>query len=288
LNPPPPLTPPQTRAEVKSLQDTEGELTYALAYDARARTDTDTRERPGPFDAWVCAPGVPGTERDFRHLTPHLTPTAPVARVVFPGFGPLSHLPARACPSSSEERARYLSRVISAEGWERVGLIGHSMGGAAALALAASDPRVARLCLVCSVGLRPHRAMRFSAGVARALVALTRAPLLGPALASVARAQLKAMGFHGHPLHAEQIRLIYQHVAALDWRAARHNIEALPTTLDARLIWTADDPLIEEGVSEELSDALRARLPSARLLRLEVGGHVPQKSAPERVAEALC
>ena len=288
LAPPAPPAPPSLilppsalLPHIRATSDEEGALTYALALDPAPLSPEP------PLDAWLCVPGVPGAERDFRHLAPHLARHAPVARVVFPGFGPLSDHAASSCPTSSEERARYLSRVISAEGWGRVGVIGHSMGGAAALALAARDPRVGRLCLVCSVGLRRHRAMRLSPRAARAVVALTRAPLVGRALISAARAQLLAMGFRGHPLHAEQLRLIYAHVAAIDFDGLRRDVARLPEELDARLVWTSDDPLIEEGVSEELAAAIRARLPRARLTRLEGGGHAPQRWRPAELAALL-
>ena len=286
---PPALLPPSALSPaVRVTHDEEGALTYALSLDPRASPSPPVDlAAPPALDAWLCAPGVPGTERDFRHLAPYLAATAPVARVVFPGFGPLSHTPARSCPTSSEERARHLSRLISAEGWGRVGVIGHSMGGAAALALAARDPRVARLCLVCSVGLRRHRAMRLGPRAARALIALTRVPLAGSALISAARAQLLAMGFRGHPLHADQLRLIYEHVAAIDFEGLRRSVALLPADLDARLVWTSDDPLIEEEVSAELAAAIRGRLPSARLTLLEGGGHSPQKWRPAEVAALL-
>jgi len=283
-----PLPPSPAAAAVHHAHDDEGALVYALALDAPP-LDAPPLDAapPDALDAWLCVPGVPGAERDFRHLAPHLAQRALVARVVFPGFGPLSHLPARECPRSSEERARYLRRVISAWGWGRVAVLGHSMGGAAALALAARDPRVARLCLLCSVGLRPHRGLRLGPTTARALVAATRVPLAGAALARAGRAQLEAMGFRGHPLHAEQLRLIYDHIAALDFEAARRDVAALPPTLDARLVWTADDPLVEEAVSAELAAAVRARVPGARLAPLAEGGHSPQKSSLARVLEAL-
>ena len=128
-----PLPPSELRAKVKRAQGEGGELRYALALDEPSSASA----REASF-VWLCVPGVPGCERDFRHLSPYLALSAPVVRLTLPGFGVLDD--ALDAPSTTTERARYIERVIRAEGWSAVHLIGHSMGGPASLLVAGRCP----------------------------------------------------------------------------------------------------------------------------------------------------
>jgi pimeloyl-ACP methyl ester carboxylesterase len=104
----------------------------------------------------VCLHGIPGSARDFRSLTPLLVERGwRVLRIDMPGFGGSA---TRHDLPDPQSRARFTLDIANACGVDRFAVIGHSFGGATALHVAASL-RVSALALVCSVGLRRHRAM---------------------------------------------------------------------------------------------------------------------------------
>ena len=261
------LSPSAQRAVIRQAEDQRGSFSYALALDphqGEAHTD----------QVWLCVSGVPGCERDFRHLAPYLAQRGSVARLIMPGFGALiDEAPLSDCGS----RAEYIRRVIKAEGWTRVGLIGHSMGGPAALLAARALPELSSLTLICSVGLRPHRAMRFGGGTARFIYALMSLPLLGAWLEQRGRALMRRAGFRNHPLDRAQLKLILAHIWGLKFVTLRAAIPQLPPSLEVLCVYAQDDHIVEAEVSEELAHALSARGAQSRTHVFEEGGHNPQK-----------
>ncbi len=270
------LTPSQDRIQLKSIQNLE----YALVYEGQSEARLKSGE-----PLVVLVPGVPGTERDFRYLSPLISRWAPVVRVVFPGFGELHHV--EDAPSTIEERGQYLRAIADRESWGEVMVLGHSMGGVASLQWALIDPRVRQLSLLCSVGVERHRGMIFGHRVARLLLNALRWPFFGRPLLAMFRRQYRLMGFRGHPLHLRQQSLILRHVRDLDFVYVRGLIEALSTRshLQVGLAWAMDDLVVDQSASLALERAFRSALSPERLatLCLQDGGHNPQRSRTKEI-----
>ena len=261
--PPSPLTP-----DVKHYRDQR----YALVYEGQTLNRIHAGELP-----IILIPGIPSTERDFRHLAPRINAWAPVVRVIWPGFGVLHH--EVDAPSSTIDRAQYLSMIADAEGWSAHFVVGHSLGGVAALAHAALDSRVVGLSLISSVGVRRHRGMVIGSRGARIHLALFKIPIVRSALRELCSRLLIQAGFVGHPFHLGQIELILRHVRDLNFAEQRRLIEMLSQkkSLPIGIVTTEDDPLIDSLASDALVCALREVSPHLAHLRLARGGHNPQR-----------
>ncbi|MCA9560712.1 MAG: alpha/beta fold hydrolase, partial [Myxococcales bacterium] len=139
-----------------------------------------TDEGQGP--TLVALHGLPGTARDFRYLAPLLAAHWRVVRIDMPGFG---ETPVTTAPDPSVEgRARFVNSVLDALDLRRAVLLGHSMGGVVACAVADAAPaRVAGLALLSTPGLRAHRLLRrtpfgfFSRLLRRRVVGTAMAPV---------------------------------------------------------------------------------------------------------------
>lgn len=214
----------------------------------------------------VALHGLPGGARDWRWLAPAL-PGVRFVRLELPGFG---GTPRAAMPEVGfEARARWVLEVMSALGVERFAVIGHSIGGPLAMAVAGlGAERVSGLALVASVGLSEHVGYR-KAKPMRSLAPLLAVPGLSWAMRPVLRKAFEHFGFRGHSdealLHTLRI------VAALDFE--RNREFAARVVAPTLVAWTGDDPIVEARVGEELA----ARLPAGPRLRFESGGHNLQK-----------
>lgn len=259
------------RAERRS----SGNLDYALVYEE----ESEHLAAAGAM-VIVLVPGVPGSERDFRHLSPLIVKWAPVVRIVFPGFGLLEE--DVNSPSTPHDRARYLEQIADKEGWRSIMVVGHSMGGVAALAWASYDQRVHVLSLLCSVGVKRHRGMVFGSRGAKITLTLSELPLVGDLLLSSLKGFMKRTGFKGHSFHREQLKLILSHVRDLDFDRQREIIRKLADRDDlyVGMCWTLDDRVVDPVASEALYDAIHHSVAAHRFscFRLEEGGHNPQRS----------
>lgn len=107
----------------------------------------------------------------FRPLAPFLEASCSLFALDWPGHGQSGHRP----PHHFSPFLDYLGDLLgllTAQGWERVDLIGHSMGGAAATLFAATFPeRVRRLVLIEAIGPLALPAERFVPQLRRALEA---------------------------------------------------------------------------------------------------------------------
>jgi pimeloyl-ACP methyl ester carboxylesterase len=165
------------------------------------------------------------------------------------------------------ETAEWVAAWMDAAGLERVRLVGHSIGGAAAARLAALRPeRVEALALVSPAGMPTGRRL---AGYALPLLAAVRTATPGFLVrlsVDAARAGPAAIVLGG--LYA----------ARADVREQARAVRA-PTLL----VWGDRDPLVPFA----LADEWRHALPSARLVVLHGVGHVPMVERPLEFAEAL-
>ncbi len=235
-----------------------------------------TDEGQGPVV--IALHGLPGGARDWRWLGPAVAPALRLVRLELPGFG---QTPRLAMPDPGfEARARWVLAFADALRIERFAVMGHSIGGPLAMALAGLAPgRVSRLALVASVGLSVHRGYR-QAGPMRKLAPLAKVPLLGSAVMTpFIRWAFGRFGFKGHSDEALAHTLAI--VNALDFRDNRRFAAAV--TVPTLVAWANDDPIIDQAVSEELA----AALPAGPRLAFADGGHNIQKSKAVALGEAL-
>lgn len=221
--------------------------------------------------------GVPGSHRDFRWLGSAVETELRLVRPDLPGFGhtPLSTLSAR----SSAERASIVPTILDALGIDRCVLLGHSVGGAVAIAAATRFPdRVAGLALVSSPGPRPHRTYRMVRPRAMSSI-------LDWSLGRWVFWRILPFGFAlaGFPRSLEPASLVHtlHCFAATDFDALGREIRAL--TLPTLVAWANDDPMIESAIFGELADAA----PAGPRLGFDTGGHNIQKSHAIELGEAL-
>jgi pimeloyl-ACP methyl ester carboxylesterase len=238
-------------------------------------------EGPRDAPALVLVPGIPGTVRDFRYLAPLLTDAVRVVRVDLPGFG--GSAPSRDAVATMRGRARAVLRLADHLGLRRFGVLGHSMGGGTAVALASRHrERVDLLALVCSVALRRHRGLGMPASAFRRGALGLRVPLVRRWLLPRVREAYRRRGFPGaETLTAPELAVQLRAIGAVDFREMRAWLAGpLPPTLVA---YSRDDHMVETDISEELARAL----PRARVLAFAEGGHNLQKTRAAELAAAL-
>jgi pimeloyl-ACP methyl ester carboxylesterase len=238
-------------------------------------------EGPRDAPAVLAVHGIPGSVRDFRYLAPQVTSTLRLVRIDLPGFGGSAAV--ADALSTLAGRARVVTEVADRLGLETFAVLGHSMGGGAALVTAARNPhRVRRLVLVASLALRLHRGLgagpRTFAAAARAMAT----PVLGNVLVPWVRAEYRRRRFPGvdemdRAAFARQLRAL----SAADFGVMRASVAApLPPVLVA---YARDDHMIETDISEELARAL----PGARVLPFDEGGHNLQKTRAAELGAAI-
>jgi pyruvate dehydrogenase E2 component (dihydrolipoamide acetyltransferase) len=166
----------------------------------------------------------------------------------------------------------------------RLHLVGHSLGGAVALALASARPaRVASLTLIAPAGLGPEIDGRAIDGLCRATRPESLLPWLHRLVADPRRIgddyARAAMAGRGETARAAQAaladRLFPDGTQAVDLRSA-----LAECTLPLRVIWGRDDAILP------WRQALAAPGPAALNLLPGVG-HMPHVEAPETVARLL-
>ncbi|MED5371197.1 MAG: alpha/beta hydrolase [Myxococcota bacterium] len=241
-----------------------------LTHDSRSSAYTDQ----GSGRPIVTISGYPGSPRDFRYLGPRLTPHARVIRSALPGQG---QTPAESGGTTLDARAAYIEGLLEALELEDVVLVGHSMGGGIAQAVAARSERVTALALLASVGIRRHQGMRWTHPATLPLVRSDRAWVFTEPL--IYRAY-RALGF---PRSIDRGAMRNGLISALqlDFDA----LGALPEQVRCPTLvaWTEDDALVEPAISRELAD----KLPDGPRLAFPTGGHALQKTRAEEIAEGI-
>ncbi len=189
-----------------------------------------------------------------------------------------------------EEMADSTAALLDTLGLERPAVIGHSMGGSIALALAARHPgRAARLVIVNSSPAWNRRTLLALEGVISSIKSgidldsrlkiimpwlFGREELADPARAAKLREMLLD---EPYPATVSGLERHYRALAAFDGRDLLTRIE-VPT-----LVVSAEDDLL--ALPEETA-RLAAGIPGARLVRLP-GGHVSQFERPQLLAETI-
>ncbi len=262
------------------LRDVEG-----LAGGDPPRSATAVRPRPTSARAdasIVLIHGLGATPSIWHQILPTLGQTAArVERLTLPGHG----------DGVATERMDFESLLdamrsqLGGRDLDGVHLVGHSLGGAVALALADERPALARsLTLIAPAGLGPEIDGAFLAGFARA----TRPDSLRPWLerlvadpeclpAGLAEAALQARGAEpaGENLRRLIDSLFPDGTQAFDLRSALHRVR-----VPARLVWGRRDRIIPWRHALAAPGAVAMHL-------LPETGHLPQIEAPDLVAALI-
>ncbi len=221
--------------------------------------------------------GYPGRPQDFRWLNEPLHDHFRIIQVAMPGMGytPLSTWPA----PSMTDRVRFLVAFLDALELEHCWLMGHSINGVLAAQLAATHPeRIHALILLCSIGLRPHRAYRKLPPPL--LFRISQLPGIHLLMTPVIHQLFIAMGFSkrlGREAILHSMRCAY----ALDFSAIEAQVRRLQCPTMS--IWTQSDPLIEAEIASELA----LQLPDGPRIVFDRGGHNPQKDRAADIASEI-
>lgn len=229
--------------------------------------------------------GIPGSVRDWRYAGPALVDAGLCAvRFDLPGFG---QTPVRAFPSpKAENRAAFVRNCMRALGFARFAVVGHSIGGATALMVAACfADEVWALGLVNSAGTRRHRGLTVPASWIRALGGVARMPLVGARAVQRLDAFYQGRGTRNPaPLDVESAAL---HLAISgDLDIAANKRAAARVRCPALVASAHDDPLVEVAVGSALARDLVAA-PLVTHLVERTGGHYLQKHAVRALADWL-
>jgi pyruvate dehydrogenase E2 component (dihydrolipoamide acetyltransferase) len=246
------------------------------------------RDDRGVGEPLVLLHGVATSRLVWRRVIEPLARRRRVIAVDVPGFG-------QSAPAGPGfELDRVADMLVDGLGVERFDLVGHSLGGAVAVATAARHPEAVRkLVLVAPAGLEP-RAPRVAAALgAAAERAVYARRVIGYQLAARARGRQAMFGAtvaDAGRLHPEDARLLLdassgaRRVSSGVRRALeadlRDDLAAAP--MPVGLIWgTADRVVPYAGL-----EALRRLRPDAVVETLPVG-HIPQIEAPAAFVAAL-
>ncbi len=238
----------------------------------------------------ACIHGLPGSARDFLHLGRALQKRGACAvRFDLPGFG-------RSPPSTSLllqplQRAAVIAAVMQRLGHARYAVVGHSFGGTAALATAASVEAVSALALISSMGVTRHHGLTIPHEITRHLAGLRDVPLVGARLAApvlnVVRRTTGRLGIRGERAFlddevVEQMQLM----GGIDFADLRGF--ARRVRVPALVMSAEDDRIIERAVPFMLAAALSSSSsPLVSHHHRATGGHFLQKRAAAAIADWL-
>jgi pimeloyl-ACP methyl ester carboxylesterase len=210
----------------------------------------------GSGDPLVLVHGLAGSLRWWSDVTAPLAEQRCVYAVDLPR-------PTRGQPPA--QVSAWLARWITAAGLERADVVGHSLGGIAAVEVALTRPElVRRLVLVAPAGIPCGRTL-----AQRVL------PLLGE-LADL-RGRLRLVVGDALRLGPVAAARAIAFVSSCDLRGQLAEVRA-PTLL----VWGNRDRLVPSPIAEEWHRAL----PRSRVVYIDCG-HVPMLEAPEPVADCI-
>lgn len=240
----------------------------------------------------ACVHGLPGSARDFIHLGRELRRRGACAvRFDMPGFG--RSPPLKMAPSSTlyapQQRAAVVAEVMQRLGHRRYAVVGHSFGGTAALATAASFEAVTALALICSVGVTRHRGLTIPHEITRQLAGIRELPVVGARLAApfidVVRQTTERLGVRGErPFSDDEIVDQMQLLGGIDYADLRGF--ARRVRVPALVMSAEDDRILERAVPFTLAAALTSS-PLVTHHHRTTGGHFLQKRAAAAIADWL-
>jgi pimeloyl-ACP methyl ester carboxylesterase len=231
----------------------------------------------GAGDPVVLLHGWGASGQSFIGLRATLATSFRVVTLDLPGFGWSAPPPAA---WGTPEYASHVGQLLSEVKIDTAAFVGHSFGGRVSIRLAAEQPaRVARLALVASAGIRPHRGPGFHARQVATKIVKWFFSLPG-------------WGGLGRRLIARRL----ERTGSRDYRAAGRMrptlvklvnedlAECLPAIQAPTLIlWGSLDPEVPKSAME----LMHARIAGSRLVVFEGAGHFPFLDAPEEFGRTL-
>jgi pimeloyl-ACP methyl ester carboxylesterase len=207
--------------------------------------------------------GLSGSARWWQPVLPTLAPRFTAYLVELPGLGRQR----RHGPVALADTPGWLAGWLEEVGLDRASWVGHSMGGALCIRLAAHHPQVVnRLVLVDAAGV-PATASLLGYGVPLARALRAMAPSFLPVLtADALRAGPRTLLRSARQLMREDIRPSLASITA-------------PTLI----IWGARDSLVPLSVGH----LLHGQITDSRLVILPGAGHVPMYDRPGAFNRAL-
>jgi pimeloyl-ACP methyl ester carboxylesterase len=197
--------------------------------------------------------------------------------VDLPGFGWSERPPAA---WGTGEYARHVVGLMDALGLDRAAVLGHSFGGRVAIRMAAGHaPRVSRLVLVASAGIRPPRGIRYrvrvrSVKLVRELFGLRVWGRLGPRLIARLTERVGSRDYRAAgAMRPTLVKVVNEDLAPL-----------LPAIRVPTLILWGDR---DEEVPRSAMDRMAGAIPGARMVVFPGAGHFPFQDAPEAFAREL-
>lgn len=233
----------------------------------------------------------------WRHMVPALAQTHRVITLDLKGFGqsdkPLDE------NYSVLDQAALVSEFIERKNLKDLTLVGHSLGGGVALALALDENdkrrgRITRLALLDSVGYAQKIPIAFN---------LLRAPVIGPVSSYLIPKELQARAALRIAYHDDSKfdrTDVAEYAGPLHDRGAQHalirsarqimpeNIDQLsaryPTiTIPALVLWCDHDKVVKPHIGWRLHQDL----PNSTFKLIGGCGHIPQEERPHETAQAI-
>jgi pyruvate dehydrogenase E2 component (dihydrolipoamide acetyltransferase) len=247
------------------------------------------RDEQGDGEPLVLLHGVATSRLIWRRVLAPLALRRRVIAVDVPGFGESEPV------GPGFELEQVADRLVDGLGLDRFDLVGHSLGGAVAVATAARHPAaVRRLVLVSPAGLAPRATRAAAALGAAAERAVYARRALGYQLTARARGRRAMFGTtvaDAARLHPDDARLLLdasagaRRISAGVRRALEADLRAdlAAAPMPVGLIWGAADRVVPYAGL----DALRRLRPDARVETLPATGHIPQIEHPAAFAAAL-
>lgn len=239
---------------------------------------------PGAARPLVIAHGLFGSARNWGAIARSLADRGPVIAVDMRNHGASPHHPEHDYPALAAD----LAEVIEAEG-SPVDLLGHSMGGKAAMMLALTRPVLVRRLVVADIAPVAHD--HSQQGLIDAMRALDLTALQTRAEADRRLAdRIEDAGVRAFLLQSLELKS--------DPPRWRFNLEALEANMPAILGWPDPDARFQgpalflagaasDYVRPEHRTAIRRHFPAARIARVPGAGHWLHADRPDAVAATL-
>lgn len=253
-------------------------------------TEWAAADAPQHTPAVLALPGVLAPRYSFSRLAHALAPSFRTIAVDFPGFGESEKPSPARYPYGVSAFSEAITDLIAGLGLSRAHLLGHGVGGAVALTLAARRPElVRRLALIAPLAHAPRLQSTYRSLLAPVIGGLIFRQLLNKSwFTSIYRDKVHDRA------KAEEIQRYYQSLNPPACRAAllatlRSSLDARSVIADSRrvraptlLVWGQDDTLLPlrngRHLSREMPQAGLSLLPS---------GHAPHEELPEATAATL-
>lgn len=225
--------------------------------------------------------GGTSSRRAWDLVTPALRASHRVVAVDMRGHG---QSPAPDLGYSAMQLSADVNRLIDELELEQVTVVGHSLGGMAAIFLAAHRPDLVKRLVLLNAPVTPS--------TIDALTSL-EARMHRPEFFPVTQAFVDEWTSHPRPVAAAFLATQQAHIRALRpvvWQQVFRELakaDITPVLKDvsqpALILWGARDALLNASQYEQL----QAGLEDARLVLIAEAGHSPSSSAPDRVAAEI-